>query len=68
MLSCRALGFDAHIGFKLHQFGNNSTLFFVTFVLCETPWVLTVKRFGPDKALGTALVVWSAVTLATDFI
>lgn len=29
---------------------------------------MAVKRFGPNKALGTALVLWSIVTVCTGFI
>lgn len=40
----------------------------VNLVLFEVPWVVAVKRFGPNRALGTALVLWSFVTLGTAFI
>jgi MFS family permease len=29
---------------------------------------MAVKRFGPNKVLATALVLWSAVTIGTGFI
>lgn len=29
---------------------------------------MAVKRFGPNRALGTALVLWSCVTLGTAFV
>ncbi|KAF2799763.1 MFS general substrate transporter [Melanomma pulvis-pyrius CBS 109.77] len=66
--NARVFGFDEDLGLKNGQFGNINTLFFVFFILFETPWVMAIKRFGPDKALGTALVLWSLVTLCTGFI
>ena len=29
---------------------------------------MAVKRFGPNRALGTALVLWSACTIGTGFV
>ncbi|KAF6831054.1 major facilitator superfamily transporter [Colletotrichum plurivorum] len=66
--NARVFGFDEDIGLQGRQFGDINTLFFVTFILFETPWVMAVKRFGPNRALGTALIAWSACTLATGFI
>jgi hypothetical protein len=37
-------------------------------IVFEVPWVLAVKRFGANKSLGTALVLWSFCTLGTAFI
>lgn len=34
----------------------------------EVPWVMAIKRFGPNRALGTALILWSITTLGTAFI
>lgn len=61
-------GFSKDLGLVGGQFGNINTLFFVFFILFETPWVMAVKRFGPNKVLGTALVLWSIVTISTGFI
>jgi hypothetical protein len=37
-------------------------------ILFELPWVLAVKRWGANKAIGTAFVIWSASTLGTAFV
>lgn len=37
-------------------------------ILFELPWVLAVRRFGANKAIGTAFVLWSLCTLGTAFI
>ncbi len=50
------------------MFGNLNTCLYVTLVVFEVPWVMAIKRWGPNKALGTALVLWSAVTLGTAFV
>jgi MFS family permease len=61
-------GFSTEIGLKGNEFGNINTLFFVTYVLFEIPWVMAVKRFGPNIVLGAALTSWSVVTLGTGFV
>jgi MFS family permease len=61
-------GFSTELGLKGNEFGNINTLFFVFYVLFEVPWVMAVKRFGPNKVLALALVLWSAVTISTGFI
>ncbi|KAF9882166.1 putative high-affinity nicotinic acid transporter protein [Colletotrichum karsti] len=66
--NARVFGFDEDVGLHGRQFGDINTLFFVTFIVFETPWVMAVKRWGPNKVLGIALVSWSVVTLCTGFI
>lgn len=66
--NARVFGFDEDLGLVGGQFGNINTLFFVTFIVFETPWVMAINRFGPNKALGTALVLWSAVTIGSGFV
>lgn len=66
--NARVFGLDQDLGLVGGQFGTINTVFFVTFVLFETPWVMAVKRFGPNKTLGVALVAWSIVTIGTGFI
>ena len=66
--NARVFGLDEDLGLHGGQFGNINTVFFVTFIVFETPWVMAVNRFGPNRALGTALVLWSMVTLGTGFI
>jgi MFS family permease len=61
-------GFNTELGLKGNEFGNINTLFFVFYVLFEVPWVMAVKRFGPNKILALALVLWSAVTIGTGFV
>ncbi|CAG9996346.1 unnamed protein product, partial [Clonostachys byssicola] len=66
--NAKTFGFEADLGLKGNEFGNITTLLSVGFVGFEVPWVMAVKKFGPNKALGTALLLWSSVTLGTAFI
>ncbi|KAL2815241.1 major facilitator superfamily domain-containing protein [Aspergillus cavernicola] len=66
--NARTFGFETDLGLEGNKFGNITTLFSTTFVIFEVPWVMAIKRFGPNRALGTALILWSCVTLATGFI
>ncbi|KAH3918783.1 hypothetical protein HBI56_023820 [Parastagonospora nodorum] len=66
--NARVFGFDEDIGLKGGQFGNINTLSSVCTIIFEVPWVLAVKRWGANKSIGTAFVLWSACTLGTAFI
>jgi MFS family permease len=66
--NARVFGFDEEIGLKGGQFGNIVTLSSVCTIVFEMPWVLAVRRFGANAAIGTAFVLWSASTLGTAFI
>lgn len=68
MGNARVFGFDKDIGLKDGQFGNITLLANVCTIVFEVPWVLAVKRFGANKSLGTALILWSFCTLGTAFI
>ncbi|KAF2674625.1 hypothetical protein BT63DRAFT_449614 [Microthyrium microscopicum] len=48
--------------------GNINTFFFIFYLIFETPWVMAVNRFGPNKGLAAALVSCSAITILTEFI
>jgi MFS family permease len=66
--NARLFGFEEDINLKGTQFNNISTLFYPTYVLFEVPWVMAVKRWGPNSVLAIAMTAWSAVTLGTGFI
>ncbi|WYZ34266.1 hypothetical protein EsH8_I_000542 [Colletotrichum jinshuiense] len=66
--NARVFGFDEDIGLHGGQFGNINTLASVCTIIFEVPWVLAVKRWGANKSIGTAFVLWSACTLGTAFI
>ncbi|KAL4943639.1 hypothetical protein BDV06DRAFT_221091 [Aspergillus oleicola] len=66
--NARVSGFEEGIGLKGTQFNNISSLFFVTYVIFEVPWVMAVKKWGANKVLALALLSWSIITLCTGFI
>ncbi|KAL1856484.1 hypothetical protein VTK73DRAFT_8235 [Phialemonium thermophilum] len=66
--NARVFGFEAGLGLQGTDFNNISTLFYVTYIVFEVPWVMAVKRFGANKVLAVAMVSWSLTTLGTGFI
>ncbi|KAF7186673.1 putative transporter [Pseudocercospora fuligena] len=66
--NARVFGFDEEIGLKGGQFGTIVTLSSVCTIIFEMPWVLAVRKFGANAAIGTAFLLWSASTLGTAFI
>jgi MFS family permease len=53
---------------KGNEFNNISTVFYATYVACETPWVICAKRYGANKIIAIAFVGWGLTTLGTGFI
>ncbi|KPI36955.1 putative transporter [Cyphellophora attinorum] len=66
--NARVFGFDEDLGLQGRQFGNINTFSSLATMLFEIPWVLAVRRFGANAALGSAFAIWSAATLGTAFI
>lgn len=66
--NAKVFGFEKDLDLYGNRFGIIQTMLSLGLVLFEVPWVMAIKKFGPNKALGTALVLWSAVTLGTGFI
>lgn len=66
--NARVFGFDADLGLHGRQFGNINTFSALTTMLFEVPWVLAVRRFGANKTLTCAFIMWSASTLGTAFV
>lgn len=66
--NARIFGFEEDLNFKGNDFANLTSLFYVTFVLFEIPWVLAVKKYGANSVIATAIVMWSVVVIATGFI
>ena len=66
--NARVFGFEEGLGLKGTQFNDISTMFFVTYVVCEIPWVMAVKRWGANIVLALALISWSALTIGIGFV
>ncbi|KAL1898439.1 hypothetical protein Sste5346_003342 [Sporothrix stenoceras] len=66
--NAKTFGFSTDLKLTGNMFGNITTAFSVTFIVFEVPWVIAVRRFGANRALGLCLIMWSAITLATAFV
>ncbi|KAH8695600.1 hypothetical protein BGW36DRAFT_429472 [Talaromyces proteolyticus] len=61
--NAKTFGLEKDLGLTGHKFGNITTLLSVNLVPLKAPWVMAIKSFGPNKALGTALLLCSFVKL-----
>lgn len=61
-------GFAKDINLQGREFNNLVTLFYVTYIVFDIPWVVSIKKFGANRVLGVALLGWSAATLGTGFV
>lgn len=50
------------------EFNDLVTLFYVTYIVFDVPWVVSIKKFGANRVLGVALTGWSASTLGMGFV
>lgn len=66
--NARIFGFEEELKFTGNQFGDVSSLFYVTYVIFEIPWVLAAKKWGTNVVIAAAIVMWSAVTIGTGFV
>lgn len=53
---------------KGKELNNLVTLFYVTYIVFDIPWVVSIKKFGANRVLGVALIGWSASTLGMGFV
>jgi MFS family permease len=65
--NARIFGFEEDLGLKGNEFANLSSLFYVSYVIFELPWVLAVQKYGANLVLAIAIIGWSAVTIGTGF-
>ncbi|PGH09208.1 hypothetical protein AJ79_05737 [Helicocarpus griseus UAMH5409] len=66
--NARVFGFEEGIGLQGTEFNNLTSLFFVTYVVFEIPWVMSIKKLGANRVLATAIVCWSVVTIGFGFV
>ncbi|KAI1775355.1 hypothetical protein F4818DRAFT_451689 [Hypoxylon cercidicola] len=66
--NARIFGLDEDLGLKGGMFGNLTTIVSVTQIVFEVPWVIAVKRYGANRALGAALLMWSVIMFGTAFV
>ncbi|KAM3506363.1 hypothetical protein MY10362_002422 [Beauveria mimosiformis] len=61
-------GFAKSLNLQGNEFSNLVTFFYITYIVCDIFWVISIKRFGANRVLGVAIIGWSASTLATGFV
>ncbi|KAF7547213.1 hypothetical protein G7Z17_g7905 [Cylindrodendrum hubeiense] len=66
--NARIFGFEEDLNFKGNDFANLTSLFYVTYVIFEIPWVLAVKKYGANSVIAIAIIAWSVVVIGTGFI
>ncbi|VUC31689.1 unnamed protein product [Clonostachys rosea] len=66
--NARVFGFEEGLHLQGIEFNNISTMFFVTYVTCEIPWVMAVKRWGANVVLALAVIAWSILTIGMGFV
>ncbi|KAB5554329.1 high-affinity nicotinic acid transporter [Coniochaeta sp. 2T2.1] len=65
--NAKVFGFAEGLKLKGTEFNNLVTFFYITYIVCDVLWVISIKRFGANRVLGVAMVGWSAVTIETGF-
>lgn len=65
--NANVFGYPESLGLVGNQFGNLTTLFYVTYVLFEVPWAIGVKRFGLNKIVAISFVSFGLITLGHGF-
>ncbi|RFU74610.1 high-affinity nicotinic acid transporter [Trichoderma arundinaceum] len=65
--NAKVFGLIEGLNLKGNEFNNLVTLFYVTYIICDVLWVVSIKKFGANRILGVAMVGWSAATLGTGF-
>lgn len=65
--NAKVFGLEKGLKLQGKEFNNLVTLFYVTYIVFDIPWVLAIKKFGVNRVLGVAMTGWSASTLGTGF-
>ncbi|KAL9567477.1 hypothetical protein ACKAV7_008427 [Fusarium commune] len=65
--NARVFGFAEGLNLKGNEFNNLVTFFYITYIICDVLWVISIQRFGANRVLAVAMVGWSAATFGTGF-
>ncbi|KAK2810067.1 hypothetical protein FQN50_003261 [Emmonsiellopsis sp. PD_5] len=66
--NAKVFGYEKGLNLEGNQFNTLTSLFFVTYVVFEIPWVMALKRYGANNVLAAAIVCFSICTLASGFV
>ncbi|KAL5357084.1 major facilitator superfamily domain-containing protein [Aspergillus floccosus] len=64
----KVAGMPEDIGASETQFSTAVSIFYVTYVLLESPWAVLMKKLTPRNILTGLCIVWSVATIFTGFI
>ncbi|GAM33767.1 hypothetical protein TCE0_013r00907 [Talaromyces pinophilus] len=65
--NAKVFGLAEGLKLKGNDFNNLVTFFYITYIICDVLWVISIQRFGANRVLAIAMVGWSAATLGTGF-
>uniref|UniRef100_A0A8H7K3H3 Major facilitator superfamily (MFS) profile domain-containing protein n=1 Tax=Bionectria ochroleuca TaxID=29856 RepID=A0A8H7K3H3_BIOOC len=65
--NAKVFGFAEGLKLKGNEFNNLVTFFYITYIVCDVLWVISIQRFGANRVLAVAMVGWSAATFGTGF-
>uniref|UniRef100_A0A8H7MY37 Major facilitator superfamily (MFS) profile domain-containing protein n=1 Tax=Bionectria ochroleuca TaxID=29856 RepID=A0A8H7MY37_BIOOC len=65
--NANVFGFAEGLKLKGNRFNNLVTFFYITYIICDVLWVISIQRFGANHVLAVAMVGWSAATFGTGF-
>jgi MFS transporter, ACS family, tartrate transporter len=63
-----ALQMNEDLGLTPRIFGFGSSLFFVSYFICEIPSNLALQRFGARKWIARIMITWGLITLLTALV
>ncbi|KAF4991688.1 hypothetical protein FGRMN_7661 [Fusarium graminum] len=66
--NAKVFGFAEGLNLKGNEFNNLVTFFYITYVICDVLWVISIQRFGANRVLAVAMLGWSASTIGTGFV
>ncbi|RMZ37368.1 hypothetical protein AFCA_004272 [Aspergillus flavus] len=64
----KVAGMPEDIGASDTQFSTAVSIFYVTYVLLESPWAVLMKKLTPRNILTGLCIVWSLATIFTGFV
>jgi sugar phosphate permease len=64
----KVAGMPKDIHATADQFSTAVSIFYATYVVCETPWAVLLKKLTPRYLLTSLALVWSLVTIFSGFI
>ncbi|KAE8155203.1 major facilitator superfamily domain-containing protein [Aspergillus avenaceus] len=64
----KVAGMPEDIGASETQFSTAVSIFYVTYVLLESPWAVLMKKLTPRNILTGLCIVWSLATVFTGFV